>query len=248
VDHLEHCDALEAEIALFAEVLDRADTEAPVPSCPGWSVLDLAEHTGRMHRRAEYLVRNLVPGRTAIPPAVDAGGPFDGAWIHRGGTRLLSTLRQTDPGLDMWAWGADQHVRFWSRRQHHETLVHRVDLQLAVGRQPRVDVGSATDAIDEFLVNLSAATTFSPRIDELRNTRGRLAFWDAHTGRRWVVGWDPSGVGLARDTGPVDAELTAAGPDLLLVLYRRRSVDDIDCLVDGDRGQVRVWLDHSALE
>jgi hypothetical protein len=148
----------------------------------------------------------------------------------------------------MWAWGADQHVRFWSRRQLHETLIHRVDLQLAVHREPFVGDRIAADAIDEFLVNLPAAGAFSPRIDELKDVKGRLAFRDAKTDARWVVQSYASGAELVQDDGPVDVEFTANGLDLLLTLYRRRSLADVEGLVEGNRSLLEFWLDHSALE
>jgi uncharacterized protein (TIGR03083 family) len=248
VDHFEHCDALEAEISLFSEVLLDTDREHPVPTCPGWSILDLTEHLGRVHRWAEYLVRNLAQGRLPAQELPSDRDPADSVWIDEGGVRLLATLRRTDPILEMWAWGADQHVRFWSRRQLHETLIHRIDLQLAAHRQPFVDDGIAADAIDEYLVNLPAAATFSPRIDELKDAKGRLAFRDANTGARWVVQTYASGAELAQDEGPVDVEFTANGLDLLLSLYRRRSLGDVEGLVEGNRSLLEFWLDHSALE
>jgi uncharacterized protein (TIGR03083 family) len=248
VDHLEHCDALEVEISLFAGLLQDADNEQAVPSCPEWSILDLAGHLGRVHRWAESLVQNLAPTRISPHELVSERNPVDSAWIREGGVRLLTTLRQTDPNLGMWAWGADQHVRFWSRRQLHETLIHRTDLQLAMDRQPHVDDEIAADGIDEFLVNLPAAAVFSPLIDELRSVNGRLAFRDPRTSRRWVVQTDVSGARLVYDEDPVDVEFTAGGLDLLLALYRRRSLEDVEGIVEGDESLLRFWLDHSALD
>jgi uncharacterized protein (TIGR03083 family) len=248
VDHLRHCDGLEAEIARFAEVLGRSDTGRPVASCPGWSVLDLAGHLGGVHRWAEYLVAHRAPRR--IPPAELPAdrGPVDPGWIRSGGDRLLATLRRTDPDLPMWAWGPDQHVRWWSRRQHHETVIHRIDLELAVGLPPRLDDRVAADGIDEFLGNLPAAAVFSPRIDQLGDTAGRLAFADRRTGRRWVVESGPSGAGLVHGDRSADGELTADGLDLLLALYRRRPIGETEHVVEGDDALLRWWLEHSALE
>jgi uncharacterized protein (TIGR03083 family) len=248
VDHLEHCDALEGEIALFATVLLDADAERAVPSCPEWSILQLSEHLGRVHRWAEYLVRHLAPTRVSPQKLPPDRGPVDSIWIREGGDQLLATLRGTDPNLDMWAWGADQHVRFWSRRQHHETMIHRIDLQLAMDRQPEVDGDRAADAIDEFLVNLPAAAAFSPRSEKLAGVDGRLAFRDVRTGSRWVVRPGTSGGWLTHDEDPVDVEFAANGIDLLLILYRRRSLAEIDGLVKGDEALLQFWLEHSVLE
>lgn len=248
MDHLQHCDALEAEVLLFAELLDDADNGRQVPSCPEWTVLDLAEHLGGVHRWAEYLVRNLAPVRIPAAETSHDLGPVDSTWIREGGMQLLATLRSSDPDHEMWAWGADQHVRFWSRRQLHETLIHRIDIQMATDLQPDVDPGITADAIDEFLVNLQSAAVFSPSIDELRDTAGRLAFRDSDTGNRWVMQSGTSEVRLTHDDGPVDVEFTANAVDLLLSLYRRRSLDEVDGLIDGDESMLRFWLDHSALE
>ncbi|SCK59943.1 TIGR03083 family protein [Streptomyces sp. SceaMP-e96] len=68
----------------------------------------------------------------------------------------------TDPDAPMWAWGVDQHARFWMRRMLFETLVHRTDAERAVGRRPVIDPALATDGVDEFLANLPFATSFAP--------------------------------------------------------------------------------------
>ena len=147
-----------------------------VPSCPGWAVHDLALHLGTVHRWAEELVR--VRATTRIPSS-DMGldeGPVDGEWVRRGGEALLRTLRATDPAASMWAWGADQHARFWSRRQLHETLVHRFDLELAEGRSPSAPAHLAADTIDEFLANLARAEYFSPNVSRLRGNGESILF------------------------------------------------------------------------
>ena len=59
MNHLDYCDALGAEITQFADVLATADFDDPVPGCPDWSVGDLAQHLGTVHRWAERLVANV---------------------------------------------------------------------------------------------------------------------------------------------------------------------------------------------
>ena len=162
MDHLEHCDLLEGEVERFAALMETAGPSMSVPVLPGWAVHDLALHLGTVHRWAEQLVR--VRATTRIPSS-EMGldeGPVDGEWVRRGGEALLRTLRATDPAASMWAWGADQHVRFWSRRQLHETLVHRFDLELAEGRSPSAPAHLAADTIDEFLANLASGRVLLP--------------------------------------------------------------------------------------
>ncbi len=175
-------------------------------------------------------------------------GPPTPTWIVEGGTSLLATLRGADPDGAMWAWGADQHVRFWSRRQLHETLVHRIDLELAGAGEPAAEADVAVDAIDEFLVNLSSAATFSPGVRELVGHGGHLAFTELDGGRRWVVALEPDGISVAPNDLTADAELEAGALELLLVLYRRRALREATAVRRGDQGLLDYWFDHSALE
>jgi uncharacterized protein (TIGR03083 family) len=248
VDHLEHCAALEVEITRFSNALGRSEALLPVPTCPGWSVQDLVTHVGQVHRWAEHLVRVRAPVRIAASEMDFDRGPPTPAWVVEGGTGLVATLRDADPDGEMWAWGADQHVRFWSRRQLHETLVHRIDLELAESTEPAAEAGVAADAIDEFLVNLSPAATFSPGVRELRGHGRRLAFTELDGGRRWVVALEPDGFSVAGHDLTADAELEAGALELLLVLYRRRPPGEATVVRRGDLDLLHFWFDHSALE
>jgi uncharacterized protein (TIGR03083 family) len=171
------------------------------------------------------------------------------AWIRRGGADLLATLRGADPTDGMWAWGVDQHVGFWSRRQLHETLVHRIDLDLAAGGDPEVAPAIAADAIAEFLDNLAAAAPFSPEVNKLRGKGERLVVSCDDAGCRWSILLTPDGFDVASggDTAG-SAHLSGPASAVLLVLYRRRPPRAGDVAIDGDAGLVEFWLDHSALE
>ncbi len=170
MNHEQRCDALEIEIDRYARALDNADFTTTVPSCPDWDVRKLSEHLGFVHQWANHLVRTQARERVPWSQIDFDRGPVSSEWMRRGGTSLLAALRSGDPDLPMWAWGADQHLRFWSRRQLHETLIHRVDLELASTAVSPIDATVAVDAIDEFLLNLELARKFSP---ELRELKGR---------------------------------------------------------------------------
>src|SRR5690606_6071362 len=114
-------------------VVRSGDLEATVPSCPGWTVRDVVEHLGGVHRWAR---QNIVDPSTARPllqsrPA--AGEPLD-TWFAEGVSALLDTLRATQPDAPCWTFQeGNGFARFWSRRQAHETTMHRVDVESAVG-------------------------------------------------------------------------------------------------------------------
>ena len=48
--HTECVDRLAFEVDQFVALLDTADLDAPVPTCPEWTVTDLAVHLGIIHR------------------------------------------------------------------------------------------------------------------------------------------------------------------------------------------------------
>jgi len=247
-NHLEHCDLLAVEIERFAAFVDTASPSTPVPSCPGWTVDDVAFHLGTVHRWAEHLVRVRAAARI---PSSEMGldeGPADGEWIRLGGSALLGTLRASDPADSMWAWGSDQHVRFWSRRQLHETLVHRFDLEIAEGHRPAAAAHIAADTIDEFLVNLAKAEYFSPKVALLRGRGESIVLRATDTGKAWTVRLDPDRFDVLAGEQKATASLSGRAVTMALVLYRRLSLAESDLDVTGAHGLVEFWIANSALE
>jgi uncharacterized protein (TIGR03083 family) len=248
VNHAQQCDYLEVEVERFARAFETTGDATPVPSCPGWTVHDLSEHLGTIHRWAEHLVRVEAPKR--VPPGeLDLElSPVNPDWLRRGGAVLVTTLRASNPDAPMWAWGADQHVRFWSRRQLHETMVHRLDLELAAGTTAFVEPEVASDAIDEFLVNLPRASYFSPKVKEIRGRNQTLRCTTTDADGAWAIKIDDEGFVVSHDEGPADAELNGPAQDLLMVLYRRRELERSAVEARGDVTLIDFWLSNSALE
>jgi uncharacterized protein (TIGR03083 family) len=247
VDHLEHCDVLEAEVRRFAGAQANTADDLAIPSCPGWTLLDLASHLGTVHRWAEHLVRVRAVQRIPDSEMHFERGPVTPVWLEEGGLRLVATLRGVDPEEPMWAWGADQHARFWSRRQLHETLVHRIDVELATGRRPEVESSIAADCIDEFLVNLSMSAAFSPSVRGLRGDKRTLCFRVDDGTASWTATLLPDGFTIASGGNSGDAMLTACALDLLLILYRRSTHHEPGVLTDGDPELIDFWLRHAVL-
>src|SRR6202142_3871054 len=110
-----------------------------IASCPGWNVVDLAQHLGLVHRWADELVRRRAPERLPRVATLEDREVVTPSWVEMGGKQLVATLRGADPDDEMWAWGNDQHCWFSSRRHLHETRVHRMDLKLAAEQLPRAE-------------------------------------------------------------------------------------------------------------
>lgn len=273
--HDAYCDRVAAEVALLARLTEDADPATRVPSCPEWPLAELLVHTGWVHRWAAGMVGELSPKRLDYPrrrlglPDHPTGYPH---WLAVGGEALVTTLRRADPEKPMWAWGADQHARFWPRRMLHETTVHRVDAQLALGRAPTVgptvdltagpavDPAVAVDGVAEFLENLPCAR-WAPGVKELRGSGESLALVAEDTGTGWLIrlgrdgftwmhadvmhgDWTHTGT---HGAGSATVTVRGAAADLYLLMWGRWKPDDERFAVAGDRTLLGHWAAHAAI-
>lgn len=249
MQHAEACDLLPAVIESFAATLEQADPRAPVPTCPGWDVAKLAKHVGLTHRWAAEMVRTRTTERLDLR-TIDAGLPADAAgypaWIRAGGDALVQTLRDADGDDPMWAWGADQHVRFWSRRMVHEAHVHGADLALACDREPEIAAPLAVDGIDELLDNLPRAVAFAPAVAELRGAGESLHLHSTDVDGEWMIELLPDGFRWEHAHGKGTVAVRGRASDLMLLLYRRLPADDERFTCFGDSALLAHWLTHSA--
>jgi uncharacterized protein (TIGR03083 family) len=245
--HDEHCDELDREIDRFVEGLALADPAAPVPSCPDWTVLDLTQHLGTVHRWATRLVSDRSPSRIPWTGLVHDDDVFDARWLREGGRALVEALRSADPDEAMWAWGTDQHVRFWSRRQLHETFVHRLDLELATGASSFVDPSIAFDAIDEFLANMKADRDISPRARDERDTE-LFRIRSTSPEGEWSVRLTRDGYDFVDADEQPDAELSGPSAEVLMVALRRRDLANSQVTISGDTSLAEYWLAETAFQ
>ncbi|MFE1299335.1 maleylpyruvate isomerase family mycothiol-dependent enzyme [Streptomyces sp. NPDC058731] len=249
---VDHRAAVAAETARFVATIGDADLTTAVTSCPGWTLADLVKHTGSVQRWFSVLLRTRVqePPRTRevdlrLPERED-GYP---GWLAESATVAAEAFAATDPDLPMWAWGVDQHARFWARRMLFETLLHRADAELALGLSPAIDRTLAVDGIDEFLVNLPFATSFAPKVADLRGPDRTIGFRTTDGDDAWLVRLRPDGFGLeqtgeAADTA--DATVRGAAADLLLLVYGRLPYEAQSLAHEGDEDLLTHWFANSA--
>ncbi|MEV5239434.1 maleylpyruvate isomerase family mycothiol-dependent enzyme [Streptomyces cinnamoneus] len=248
-----HRDAIEAETARFVEVVRGADLAAPVPGCPGWTLVDLVRHAGSVQRWFSVLLRQLVrepPRSRDVDLQLPAHEDGYADWLAASAAEARSVFAVTDPDAPMWAWGADQHARFWVRRMLFETLVHRADAEFAAGLRPVIDRDLATDGVDEFLVNLPFAAFFAPEVAELRGNGETVRFRCTDTDGDWLVRLRSDGFGIVGDDegdeGAADATVQAAAGDLLLLMYGRLDRRSDAFEVHGDEELLTRWFARSA--
>jgi uncharacterized protein (TIGR03083 family) len=231
----------------FAQVLDDASLDAPVPGCPDWDVADLAFHLGRVYDRFTQVaearltaledVRRL---RRIERPEDDRALP---GWFRTRADALDAALADLTDDEPLWNFTTAPQVAAWlPRRMLHETTVHRYDLEQATGSVTGIAGDVARDGIDEFLTVLSTTA----RGDSVEVAH-HLRVEEVPDGPRWQVRLEPGGVRVvdASDGGldggaddRADGGTGRAGPTLrgdaatlLLVLWQRLPLSSVE--VDG---------------
>jgi uncharacterized protein (TIGR03083 family) len=256
MDHVDACARLPELVKTYADTVRGADPSTPVPTCPGWDLAKLTKHLGTVQAWAAAMVRSGSPERVD-PRTLDLELPEARDdlpdWLVRRGEALVAALRDADPDADVWAWGADQHVRFWSRRLVHEIAVHTADAQLAVGRPPRFPSDLAPDAVDELLDNLPSAATFSPHVEQLRGDGASIHLHSTDVDGEWMIELQPDGYRWSHGHAKGSVAVRGAAGDLVLLLYRRLdptagAPDAPRFAVFGDDAVLGHWLAHSALQ
>jgi uncharacterized protein (TIGR03083 family) len=250
LDHEWFCEQAEKEIsALAAVVADAPDVALDVPSCPGWTLTDLARHTGTIHRWATAIVETKAAGRVPFPEVTSPWESADGwaQWLASGVTPLLSALRLAGPLTAVWSWGPGRTSGWWARRMLHETTVHRADAELALGvGDPVIDPVVAADGIDEFLFNLPSARRPYRHLASLP-TGASLHLHATDTDGEWIIRFTDTGISWER--GHEKATTAIRGPvtSLLLFTYGRRPAADARLACFGDESVPELWQEKTAL-
>jgi uncharacterized protein (TIGR03083 family) len=233
---------LDREGRLLAAAAEGAGTDAKVATCPGWQVRDLVRHTGMVHRWAAAFVAEE---HTSYHP--DGGLPdLDGhellAWFREGHRRLVDTLAGASPDVRCWSFlPAPSPLAFWARRQAHETTVHRVDAESALGGEPTaVATDFAVDGIEELLRGFHARSRSRVRTQEPRVLRVRATDAEAV----WTVRLSAQPPVSGRDEqGDADCELAGPAARIYLALWNRTPFPG----VTGDASLAALWREKSGI-
>ncbi|MCD2186318.1 maleylpyruvate isomerase family mycothiol-dependent enzyme [Actinomycetospora soli] len=228
------------------------DLSTPVPTCPDWTVRDLARHLGQVHRRVVATIttgaERMLPRDAEVPDGEPPASRDEVAtWLLEGASALVGTLTAEDPEREVGGFVGPVTIAFWTRRQLHETLVHRLDAELAVGFEPLADVAPelAVDGIAEWYDLLTAYRSTSRRV------RGdasiHLHATDAPDGE-WLIRRGTEGVAITREHTKADVAVRGRAVDLLAVITGRRALGDVEDLqVFGDPAAAEDWIRVSAL-
>lgn len=220
-----------------AALVDAAgvDPTAVVPAAPGWDVTELVRHVSLAHARASVILRTGTMERPSRDNGMLPEPPENGIldWYRATLDELVADLRALDDAeRPVYAFSPEhQRAGFWTRRMAHETTVHRVDAEQAVGRPVGpIDPAFAVDGIDELL------TVFVPTLGAGRSPGGgRVVHLHATDAQgEWLIRFVDDDMVVEAGHGKGDVAVRGPAAELHLWLWGRLPLTGFE--VFGDRG------------
>jgi uncharacterized protein (TIGR03083 family) len=244
---VDYAAALTGQNQMLGELLGDADWSVPVPTCPGWTLLQLLRHVGRGDRWAAQIITDRAD--TSLDPRLVTDGkpPADvpGAigWLSQSPLVLLAAVESIGPDTEVSTFTGPKAASWWTRRRLHEATVHRADAAIALGVPYELSAELAADGISEWLERLAdqQALGQTPSLPAGTTLALRATDQDPAEGTWTVIG---RAEGMQWHRRPASADLTISGPatDLLLALLRRRPAAATGISMQGNTALWRSWL------
>jgi uncharacterized protein (TIGR03083 family) len=220
----------------LGSLLRDSDWSTPVPTCPGWTVLQVLRHVGRGDRWAAQIARNGGDG-DVDPRQVPDGRPPDDAtgaveWLSAGPRTLVNAVVSVGADAPVWTFVGPRPASWWLRRRLHEATVHRADVALAVGQQYELEPSLAADGIAEWMSLVEFLQSSNEEVSEsveLQATDGEAPTWST-----------------APQGSTADVVLRGRSVDLLLALTGRQTPEAAGLTVAGDPQLWDRWLHRTA--
>ncbi len=234
---LQEC--LGTDFGRLREIAAITDLASPVPSCPDWTLSDLIVHVGTVYLHKVECMRLGSHPEPWPPAGIADEEPI--ALLDRAYAALTAEFASRAPDSPAFTWYApDQTVGFWIRRMAQETVIHRLDAELAAGvDEAPIPDDLALDGIDEFLI---AFVEFGSRTwpgeygEVLARSDGRSVRLET-PGAGWLVRPTPEAVEVRlSDLDGADAVVAGKPADLLRWVWNR--TDDAAVAISGDAAMV----------
>ena len=212
-------DASDSVAALIAD-----DTrQVVVPSCPEWTLEELAWHLGVVQRfwAVNVLARDTAAPVETIDDDIARESAAFAAWCRDSTAQLIDALDSLEEDAPCWTWwGEPQSAGAVARHQVQEAIVHAWDAANALGVAAPLPRDAALDGVPEFLhVHRSSLVVPADRA---------LTFHASDADASWTIG-----------SGEVTT-ISANASDLVLYLHRRRPLEGLN--VAGDPEVVHATL------
>ncbi len=237
----------ERSTAFRAAVAAAPSLDVQVPTCPEWTLFDLAQHLGegRLAWAATIAAGPEATAKAVVEDAPPAPREREAllAWLAASTQQLLDALREAGPDRGCWTWwGKSQSPQTCAgaaRRQLHEIAVHTYDAQLTVGAPEPLPGEVAIDGVEEFLFTMcttSEAWPHEPAAVDYHVTEGvSWRNWLSEDGAR-AARLPAPGTVPATDEAPdaADASARSTASELVLAFFDRIPLDSLK--LDGNLG------------
>lgn len=228
-----YLESLRENTTAFAAAARKAGLDGSIPSCPDWTVADLARHTGRVFTSCAAVVRARakVDFKT-LPPMPKDETVVDE--FERRANALIESLEALPVDEPVWNWwGLDPIAGFYHRRMAQELAVHRYDAELAAGAPTPIDTALAVDGVDEIL------NMFVQFDRETGDLGGSLHVHATDADCEWVITTEDGRLKPRPGHEKADAAVRGTASDLLLYLWNRKPADELD--VVGEAAVAANW-------
>jgi len=225
-------DSLDLESSRFLVAVSNPEAalDTPLPTCPGWDVAQLVNHLGVIYSRTALVVsdrRTTPPDRSELPTVPDGEALL--GWFAEQRTAVLAALEATDDDASVWNWTGDSpgSTSFWSRRLAHETLIHRVDVELAQGFEPAHGYPEvAADTVTEYF------ELFYPRFESQMLATGPGNSMHLHAtdlpGAEWTLDPGAGKTFISREHAKADVALRGTAFELACWIWGRLPTERLE--------------------
>jgi uncharacterized protein (TIGR03083 family) len=222
----------------FIDLVAAHDPTTTIPTCPGWTLDDLAYHQGEVWHFWGRVVSSGITQRGQLRTIQQVARPRGDMvidWLAATHNELFSALVDAGVEREVWTWtGANRTTAWVRRRMVHEAAVHRFDAANAVGGPYYVPTVVAADGIDEFLTWFLG----SERREGAMKVGGTVHLHCTDTtvddvaGGEWFISSvkEPTAT-FTREHRKGDAAVRGRAHDLLMWLWRR-SDDGVEIIGD----------------
>ena len=220
MDYGDRVDAVERETRSMVGAFGDAPRDARVPTCPDFSLADLAAHVGEFTALWTHVLCEATDAEKPPYAPLEEGDEM-GEWYEPLAHHLLDRLHATTDEAPCWMWMPDQQTAGCvARRCANELSIHRYDAQTASGGATSLDAAVALDAIDEIFVML-------PVWENPPDASGKTLTLRAVDGDPRSITLGPEGPRIHTEPRPADLTLTASASDLALLLFERPPIGTV---------------------